>query len=189
MSVEAVFLTYGKRKSGKDFISVLLKQILDSEFGQTALRRISDPLKEEYAVQKGLHSAAELKTDGPLKEVYRAEMIKFGEDLRVKDSGYFCRQASSNLPQTTKFLLITDCRRPTDLDYFKDNFKRVFTIAVVADLEVRTSRGFVFTSGIDDAESECALDGYAADATIDNSGIDDDSLKAFLRHIVTELLN
>ena len=31
--------------------------------------------------------------DGEYKEIYRKEMIKWGEDIRNKDHGYFCRAA------------------------------------------------------------------------------------------------
>ncbi len=32
-------------------------------------------------------------SDGLYKEKYRAEMIAWGEEIRAKDSGFFCRSA------------------------------------------------------------------------------------------------
>lgn len=85
----SIFCIYGKRKAGKDFSAELLRNYL-SKHGPSVIRRISDPLKDEYAKLRGIESDI-LKTSGPEKEKVREEMVKFGEEIRSKDEGYFCR--------------------------------------------------------------------------------------------------
>ena len=36
---------------------------------------------------------------------------------------------------------------------------KLLTVRIEASHDVRSARGWVFTAGVDDAESECALDG------------------------------
>ena len=75
-------------------------------------------------------------------------MIKFGEEKRRQDSGYFCRLATS-IENLNKVWIVTDARRKTDIDYFKDNYKdRTYTVRVCAEDAVRESRGFIHTPGI-----------------------------------------
>uniref|UniRef100_A0A914XSU8 Phosphomevalonate kinase n=1 Tax=Panagrolaimus superbus TaxID=310955 RepID=A0A914XSU8_9BILA len=189
--MKAIFCLFGKRKSGKDYCAEVLKTELNKNYGHAEIRRISDPLKEEYAALKGLDSSEELKTSGPLKEVYRAEMIKFGEDIRVKDYGYFCCKSLESIPSSTEYLIISDCRRPTDLGYFKSKFSNVFVIKIIADLKSRTDRGFIHCPEIDDAESECALDGFQdVDAVINNNNNDekDERLKEKIKSLLAKIL-
>jgi hypothetical protein len=81
-------------------------------------------------------------------------MIKFGEDKRRQDSGYFCRLATST-ENLNKVWIVTDARRKTDIDYFKDNYKdRTYTVRVCAEEAVRESRGFIHTPGISFVESD-----------------------------------
>ena len=83
-----VVVVSGKRKSGKDFVC---ERLLD-QLGAAAaeIGRLSAPLKEAYAEAHGL-DFAELLTDGPYKEKYRLDMIRWGEERREKDSGFFAR--------------------------------------------------------------------------------------------------
>ena len=77
-------------------------------------------------------------------------------------------------------------RRKTDLQFFQDNYPgKVTTVRIVASDSVRAERGFVFTAGVDDAESECGLDDVADwDYVIRNDGGDDGSaLEADLRSL------
>ena len=57
-------------------------------------------------------------------------------------------------------MIISDCRRPSDLSFFKNTFKKCFIFQVKADLDSRKQRGFEFKKEIDEAETECALDNY-----------------------------
>lgn len=53
---------------------------------------MSGPIKSHWAKIKNL-DAKQLFGDGEYKEAYRLEMTKWGEDMRNKDYGYFCRAA------------------------------------------------------------------------------------------------
>ena len=82
-----------------------------------------------------------------------------------------------------------DLRRTTDLAFFTDNFKKkLITVRINASLEARVQRGFVFAPGIDDAESECGLDGiHDWDFIINNDG-DNMALDKCI-DTLTELIN
>ena len=105
------------------------------------------------------------------KEMYRKAMIVWGEEMRKKDPGYFCRLATQKADKPV--WLVCDARRRTDMDYFKSHYgARTVTVRVEAKEAVRVERGWVFTPGVDDAESECGLDDYHCDVTITNNGDD-----------------
>uniref|UniRef100_A0A0M3I3F7 Phosphomevalonate kinase n=1 Tax=Ascaris lumbricoides TaxID=6252 RepID=A0A0M3I3F7_ASCLU len=155
----AVVCFSGKRKSGKDFICALLAKRLTSEGLEVAIRGVSYPLKEEYAMLNNL-DAELLKSDATYKEIYRQKMVEWGENIRRKDPTYFCRAAIKNV-DAVDVILISDCRRASDIDYFKNRFgNNLRLVRINSDVEVRKSRGWLFTSGVDDAETECALDCY-----------------------------
>ena len=176
----------GKRKSGKDFICTRVRDALVRCNISTAIVGVSHPLKEEYA---RIHSldAERLKANDEYKEMVRASMVAFGEEKRKKDASYFCRYVSffllidrfnnknvylratsynfrlamervSNAEMPT-VVIITDCRRPSDLDYFRQNYTCMLVKVDCSD-DVRRSRGYVFTFNVDDAASECALDDF-----------------------------
>ena len=53
---------------------------------------MSGPIKTHWAKSLNL-DIGQLLGDGAYKEKYRLEMVKWGEDTRKKDYGYFCRAA------------------------------------------------------------------------------------------------
>ncbi|EYB82044.1 hypothetical protein Y032_0368g65 [Ancylostoma ceylanicum] len=109
---------------------------------------------------------SQLISDGPYKETHRLQMIKWGESVRNAEPDFFCR---ATIPSTCSddVVIISDCRRPTDIEYFQSNY-RTLTIRIEASTEERIRRGFVFVEGIDDMPSECALDECDHDMTIVN---------------------
>ncbi|UYV72556.1 pmvk [Cordylochernes scorpioides] len=117
------------------------------------------------------------------KENYRLDMIRWSEELRNRDPGFFCRLAVDEPECRDKSVwVVSDCRRLTDLEYFRQQYTSevVITVRVVASLETRTRRGWVFQSGVDDAESECGLDSVSSwDCYINNDDGDllEDNLK------------
>lgn len=75
-------------------------------------------------------------------------MIRWGEEKRNQDPGYFCQLATANVPPSFHVWIISDARRQTDVRYFKEHFtEETVTVRVEAELKVRESRGFVFTKG------------------------------------------
>ena len=94
------------------------------------------------------------------------EMIKWGEDRRMQDAGYFCQRATEGASKPV--WVISDARRPSDMEYFCTQFQCV-TVRVTASEEVRRSRGWIFKSGVDDAASECALDTFSCNVVIENN--------------------
>ncbi|XP_054875755.1 phosphomevalonate kinase-like isoform X2 [Poeciliopsis prolifica] len=93
---ELVLVFSGKRKSGKDFITDLIQDRLGPEV--CAVLRLSGPLKQQFAQERGLDLDL-LLGSGPYKERYRADMIRWGEDRRNQDPGFFCRLATRGAQQ------------------------------------------------------------------------------------------
>lgn len=72
--------------------------------------RLSGPIKTHWAKFRGL-DIDQLLGHGEYKEKYRLQMSKWGEDLRNKDYGYFCRAAIDMYNGTTaKGLFMKDCK-------------------------------------------------------------------------------
>ncbi|KAG8234573.1 hypothetical protein J437_LFUL015364 [Ladona fulva] len=157
MSPKCILIFSGKRKCGKDFVTDLLFQRVGLE--NCALLKLSGPIKKKWAEANNL-DFAKLMDSSEYKEIYRAEMNKYGEEMRNKDYGYFCRASIEMYEAEKKAVwIISDARRKTDLKWFKERYDGIVkTIRVQANDEVRKSRGWTYTSGVDDAETECGLD-------------------------------
>ncbi|NXK85780.1 PMVK kinase, partial [Formicarius rufipectus] len=127
------------------------------------------------------------------KETFRQDMIRWGEEKRRADPGFFCRAAVERAVQPVWVSLweghhgcqghrvgvdgalmqvVSDTRRLSDVQWFQDIYGDVVqTVRVVATEETRKRRNWVFVTGVDDAESECGLDqGVAFDWVITNDG-------------------
>ncbi|KAI8480783.1 PREDICTED: phosphomevalonate kinase-like [Branchiostoma belcheri] len=165
----AVVIFSGKRKSGKDFVTDLLQRRVGED--NCELMRLSGPLKSQYAKEHDLN-LQRLLDASEYKETYRLDMIRWGEERRNQDPGYFCRLATRCPGAQKPVWIITDARRKTDIQYFREKYAtRAISVRVEAQEEVRRKRGWVFTSGVDDAESECDLDlGVTWDVVITNNG-------------------
>ncbi|VDN26419.1 unnamed protein product [Gongylonema pulchrum] len=86
-----VICVSGKRRSGKDFLANLLADRLKHRgCYEVLICGISYPLKEEYAELNGM-DAERLKFDASFKEHHRADMVRWGEEIRANDPDYFCR--------------------------------------------------------------------------------------------------
>jgi phosphomevalonate kinase len=120
--------------------------------------RISEPIKSFWANEKKL-DLNQLLSDGAYKEQYRKEMIIWSEEMRAKDYGIFCREASKNL--TKEIVIVSDIRRVTDIKYFRETFgDKIKLIRICCDNCIREERGWKFQAGVDDAQSECDLDAW-----------------------------
>nr|XP_022907393.1 phosphomevalonate kinase [Onthophagus taurus] len=151
-----ILLFSGKRKSGKDFITDKLKDILGD---QCEILKISAPIKEYFAKSLNLDLNL-LMSEKPNKEEVRLEMIKWSEMKRSENPGCFC-EITCNKAKPVEIWIVSDIRRKTDISWFYDTYQnKVKTIRISTDLDIREKRGFQFEKGIDDAESECDLDQY-----------------------------
>ncbi|XP_078350525.1 phosphomevalonate kinase-like [Oculina patagonica] len=171
---KVVFILSGKRKSGKDFVANKLKEALGHDCCE--IMRLSGPLKYEYARQNGL-DFDRLLDSTTYKEFYRQDMIRWGEEKRNTDPSYFCRLAvkmtssgKENDSLQKPVWIVSDARRTSDVHYFKENYDQVVHVRISASEEVRKSRGWIFTPGVDDAESECGLDDEEFDFVVQNDG-------------------
>ncbi|XP_060082780.1 phosphomevalonate kinase-like [Ylistrum balloti] len=180
----AVLVFSGKRKSGKDFVTERLMERFGTEICE--IIRLSEPLKKQYALEKNLDFERLLDSTS-YKEQYRSDMIHWGEEKRNQDPGFFCRVATSGNEVKKPLWIVSDARRKTDIEYFKEHFPDITkTVRVAASKSTRESRGFIFTTGVDDAESECGLDNVSFDFEIINDG-DDEVLRNSLQEIEHEV--
>ncbi|XP_051921650.1 phosphomevalonate kinase [Hippocampus zosterae] len=149
-----ILIFSGKRKSGKDYVTDFIQDRLGEDV--CGVVRLSAPLKQAYAQEHGL-DAEQLASSGPYKELYRADMIRWGEARRLRDPGFFCRLATRGAHQPV--WVVSDARRMSDLRWFWNNFpEQTRCVRVQSREETRRRRGWIFTPGVDDAESECGLD-------------------------------
>uniref|UniRef100_A0A1B6M1B1 Phosphomevalonate kinase n=1 Tax=Graphocephala atropunctata TaxID=36148 RepID=A0A1B6M1B1_9HEMI len=176
-----ILLFSGKRKSGKDKITDLLFERVKEE---AVLIKISAPIKSHFSKSQGL-DYDQLMSTSSYKEQFRLEMIKWSEQVRQSDHGHFCRAAIEMTNADKKPIwIVSDMRRQTDLQWFRDNYEHITTVRVWSSEEQRTDRGWVFTSGIDDQETECDLDSVGEwDLIIENNGTLDD-LQSDIERIV-----
>ena len=120
------------------------------------------------------------------KETYRAEMVEWGEQIRKEDSTYFCQKVVQSAELSAKLIwIIADIRRKTDLDYF-DRFNNI-KLRLQADDQVRSNRGWIFTKGIDDAETEIDLDDYVDWTFVVCNNGDNKILHKDINNICTQL--
>nr|XP_033779546.1 phosphomevalonate kinase isoform X1 [Geotrypetes seraphini] len=176
-----ILLFSGKRKSGKDFVTESIRDRLGCV--NCAILRLSGPLKEQFAKENGL-DFQRLLDASDYKEIYRTKMIQWGEQKRNADPGFFCKLIVEGVVQPV--WVVSDTRRRSDVKWFQDAYGDVAqTVRVVASEETRKHRGWVFTAGVDDVESECGLDqGVKFDWTIINDG-DQQSLEDQLNKLLT----
>ncbi|KAH9284711.1 putative phosphomevalonate kinase [Echinococcus granulosus] len=164
----------GKRKCGKDYVATFLHNEIQERLGQTAaIIHISEPIKRAFAEEYHLE-LQELMSSSAYKEHFRRHMVRWGEALRRKDTTIFCRKALEYLIQDSPFkpafVIVADCRRPTDLEYFSSLNKDtpLLHLRILASPVTRGARGWIYNSGIDDAETECALDRTPFDVLVIN---------------------
>ncbi|XP_056143105.1 phosphomevalonate kinase [Lampris incognitus] len=176
-----ILIFSGKRKSGKDYLTDFLHKRLGPDV--CCILRLSAPLKRQYAQEHGLDLDQLLGT-GRYKEKYRADMIEWGERRRMQDPGFFCRLAAEGARQPV--WIVSDARRLSDLQWFWRRYpKKTRCVRVQASEQTRRDRGWVFTAGVDDAESECGLDdGVTFDWTVRNEA-DAPSLEEQLQVILS----
>ncbi|XP_043462912.1 probable phosphomevalonate kinase [Leptopilina heterotoma] len=156
-TLKHILIFSGKRKSGKDYITDKLFERLGGE--KSVIVKLSGPIKSHWAKSLNL-DLNQLLGDGPFKEKYRLEMVKWGEDTRKKDYGYFCRAAIEMYNVKSKPIwILSDARRKTDIKWFFENYGKICkSIRISCRESVRVKRGWTFTQGIDDMETECDLD-------------------------------
>lgn len=73
---------------------------------------------------------------------------------------------------TKSIVIVSDIRRKTDIQFFRQCGFIIKTIRIDANEEVRRQRGWKFEAGVDDVRSECDLDDFESwDMVIDNNGV------------------
>ena len=90
----------------------------------------------------------ELMTAAEYKEIHRAKMITWGEDKRQSDPYFFCNKTVENANAGKPVWIISDARRKSDVQFFREHFPSVSRfVRIAASVEIRESRGFVFCEG------------------------------------------
>ncbi len=141
--VKKIILISGKSKSGKDFIATKLNENLPTSL----LLHINESLKNEYIKTHG---------DNDLSDVYRKNMMKWGEEKYREDPTRFCRMMMEEKDQlclTYPIWIISDVRYYTEIEFFKKYFDdRVLLVRIEASNDTREKRGWNFQVDIDDSQ-------------------------------------
>ena len=82
----------------------------------------------------------------------------------------------------------------TDISEFEKNYKNceILTVRIFCNDKIRNNRGFIFQPGIDDAETECGLDNFSHNFTVDNTldnGVDIEKLFLKIEDILRKSSN
>ena len=163
MEPQCIVLLFGKRKCGKDYFASELAK----NFTKVSILHLSNPIKRDFAQLHGLNFE-ELLTSSAYKDIYRKEMIAFGEAQRNLDSFVFCQGVTKDV--TSDVWIVVDNRRPTDLEYFTLTYPdKCMTVKITANESTRQGRGWTWTEGVDNVTSECGLDHWVPDLVVDNS--------------------
>ena len=82
---------------------------------------------------------------------YRLDMINWSTTIRQSDYTYFCKAAIEKYNAGEyPVWIVSDCRRKTDFQFFKENFgERVVKVRVEASKEARAER---YSIGVKDME-------------------------------------
>lgn len=196
-NLKLVIILSGKRKSGKDHISTLITNYIGHERMQClAILRIAGPIKKEFARNNRL-DFTRLLDSSDYKENFRMAMVQWSEEYREKEGwNCFLKQAIKEQRAKDKAIwILNDARRPCDLDYFDNDpafaGTRVIKLRIEATNEARMSRGWKFTNGIDDRDTECGLDSYDEWTYVINNDYNDEKklLTESLRQVYDEIDN
>lgn len=138
-----------------------------------AIIHISEPIKRAYSEKLNLELET-LMSSSSYKEKYRRQMVSWGERMRHQDPTIFCRKALEYLAQDSplkpSIVIVADCRRPSDLQFFGslNHADPMIHVRMYASPRTRVSRGWLYCVGIDDAETECGLDNSPFDVLVVN---------------------
>lgn len=133
----------------------------------------------------------ELLSDSSYKEIHRLQMVTWSEEMRKNDQNCFLRiSIDENKGYEYPIWILTDSRREGDIEFFKDEqFKNaeIISLRIKASDNCRKKRGFVFTSSIDDAETECGLDNYKDwSLIIENENLTEQQIVDLLEEIIVK---
>nr|XP_053634589.1 phosphomevalonate kinase-like isoform X2 [Cherax quadricarinatus] len=84
-----------------------------------------------------------------------------GVKQNVLKTRVFFIRAAIDMYEGSKYpiWIVSDMRRQSDLAWFQQHYDNIiYTVRITASEAARKQRGWTFTSGVDDAESECDLD-------------------------------
>jgi len=177
-----VLLLSGKRYAGKTTLAERLQRLIAAEQLETQFINISDSVKQSFCSVHGI-DFEELMSTRSTKERYRREMIQFMEERRASDGNYvWCREAWKRMRLNPRIVVVTDARRPCDVDFFRTS-SDVTYVRIECCEKVRQSRGWEFESGIDDTVSETGLDGVPADVTLHSGTFGDSDVRDLLRRL------
>lgn len=186
---KVLLIISGKRKCGKDYLVGIFRERLAQQLLTFSL---SAPIKLTYAREHSL-DYDQLLSDSPYKEHYRAQMVQWSDGVRALDPYTFNRLAITMAAsrediakKSRPIWLLTDARRPADIEYFDDASEidmrqtSVLRIRISSSQATRSARGWKFTAGVDDQQTECALDGaqkWTWDYHLQNDGTREELLE------------
>lgn len=192
MNPRLVIILSGKRKSGKDHISKLIEDHIESSGRSSdlvAVLQIASPIKREFANNNEL-DFGRLLDSSDYKENFRRAMVDWSERYRMnKGWNCFLEQAIREQRAGDRAIwILNDARRLCDVEYFDENpdlsRSKIVKLRIESTEDVRASRGWQFVEGIDDRDTERGLDNYNNwTLVIKNNSNDQESLDKELHPI------
>ena len=87
------------------------------------------------------------------------QMVRWSEEVRRQDPNVFLRAAITE-SEADRFAvwILVDARRECDLQFFQSFTCPVLKVRIEASEDTRIRRGWKWTQGVDDQETECGLD-------------------------------
>lgn len=143
-----------KRKSGKSWSANVA--LTDFPHIFSGIYSFADAARKLYADKIGVDISV-LK-DTTTKEIYRPAFIQWCDMRRAEDPDVFVREWLASLPKKESWLC-DDLRYPNEFGAVAA--LNGVGVRINSPLNLRVSRGFQFTVGVDDHGTECALDSYS----------------------------
>jgi phosphomevalonate kinase len=158
-------LISGKRLSGKDTLATaLLERLESSDVGDdTLISHLADAIRYEVMAMypDEITDISQIQdNNSPIKEKFRPELIRIGQERRAEDVDYWCRKVYEDMVEKgVRIVLIPDLRFPNEITFFANQPDAItYTIRLETALPERVRRGWRFEYGKDDDISETALD-------------------------------
>jgi len=153
----------GKLRSGKSTVTLMLKELFESEYGILLNQKpLASPIYEEAKALYERHGLVWRKNRRLLEGIGEA----LNEDYPKGDKIILLYDETFD---PDEHIVVEDCRRTTQATYFKD--KGAVFVRVIADREVRKSR-CKEGEWAEGHSTDTELDDFPANFTINNNGND-----------------
>lgn len=178
MNRRLILLISGKRCSGKDIVAnILVGKLLErGNISSSEIRHFAYYPKLDYSNMSGAN-LNRLLNDRDYKELHRPGILKVANEKRDIYPEVWANMLYDDI--NSKIVIVPDHRFKPEYEYLKDKDNlRVLRLRIETDEKVRSDRGWIYNSDIDEHASEIDLDNEPMDYMIENNdSIDELTIK------------